>query len=186
MEGRDILAPSLFPLYTGDMSKDRRAYHQAYYQANKEKYDTRSKAWRIANPEKMLEFDRKWKAKNQDKIAAYELATRDKRLARQCIYDASRRDKEKHKECVRKWRSKHGKEYHVRWRNENRGKTRATSAKRRARKLNATPIWADLKAIQSIYERASEQGLTVDHIIPLQGENVCGLHVPLNLQLLTQ
>jgi 5-methylcytosine-specific restriction endonuclease McrA len=48
----------------------------------------------------------------------------------------------------------------------------------------ATPIWADLKAIKEFYFNCPN-GMTVDHIIPLRGKNVCGLHVLNNLQYLT-
>jgi hypothetical protein len=58
-------------------------------------------------------------------------------------------------------------------------------AKRRAQKKKAIPPWADLKAIKDFYLQAGELGLTVDHIIPLQNDLVCGLHVLENLQLLT-
>ena len=76
---------------------------------------------------------------------------------------------------------------------KNRGKCNALEAKRRASQVQATPKWltkTHLEDIQWYYDIAkdlqwlSEDVLTVDHIIPLQGENVCGLHVPWNLQIL--
>lgn len=62
----------------------------------------------------------------------------------------------------------------------------ACSARKRARKIQACPIWADHAKIDAIYAEAQERGLTVDHIVPLQGANVSGLHVHWNLQLLTR
>jgi hypothetical protein len=59
----------------------------------------------------------------------------------------------------------------------------AAEAKRRACKLQQTPKWADLKAIEHFYRNCPE-GYHVDHIIPLQGKNVRGLHVLENLQYL--
>lgn len=50
----------------------------------------------------------------------------------------------------------------------------------------ATPPWANKQAINKIYREAKEKGLTVDHVIPLRGELVSGLHVEYNLELLTQ
>ena len=65
------------------------------------------------------------------------------------------------------------------------GKTAAKAAKRRSAKLKATPPWADLEEIKNVYLEAQYFGMHVDHIIPLQGKNVCGLHVWDNLQLLS-
>ena len=69
----------------------------------------------------------------------------------------------------------------------------ALTAKRRAAKLLRTPTWlnaTDIHAITGLYrlaaQRTVETGVQwhVDHIVPLQGQFVAGLHVPWNLHLL--
>jgi len=67
----------------------------------------------------------------------------------------------------------------------------AVKAKRKAAKLQRIPKWltpVDFERIQNEYRLAALQTLItkepwqVDHIIPLQGKLVSGLHVPSNLQ----
>jgi 5-methylcytosine-specific restriction endonuclease McrA len=65
----------------------------------------------------------------------------------------------------------------------------AVDARRRAAKLKAVPKWADSKAIKRIYwearllRRVFRADVEVDHIVPLQGRHVCGLHWEENLQI---
>ncbi len=71
------------------------------------------------------------------------------------------------------------------------GVENAKSNARRATKLNATPVWADLGKIQQIYTLCKQISETtgvlhhVDHVVPLQGRRVCGLHVESNLRIIS-
>lgn len=59
------------------------------------------------------------------------------------------------------------------------------SAKRRAKVKDAIPKFANLQKIKEIYLNCPE-GYQVDHIIPINNYNVCGLHVDWNLQYLKE
>ena len=66
---------------------------------------------------------------------------------------------------------------------------------RRRRFRDATPPWLSRKQkveIRQLYQiaitmsRTTGEQYVVDHIVPMQGEGVCGLHVPWNLRVITQ
>lgn len=63
---------------------------------------------------------------------------------------------------------------------------------RRARILQATPKWFERKQVEAIYKKAEQLTSTtnilheVDHIVPLRGKLVCGLHCLSNLQIITK
>lgn len=70
------------------------------------------------------------------------------------------------------------------WAKDNPAKANAKTARRKTQKLQQMPIWADEAKIAQVYAKAQELGLSVDHIVPLRGKTVSGLHVHYNLQLL--
>lgn len=91
-------------------------------------------------------------------------------------YRARPGNKEKATEAVRQWRIRNAeRQAEIR---------RAYVARYRAAKLQRTPKFTDPEEITKVYNNCPK-GMDVDHIVPLQGETVSGLHVSWNLQYLT-
>ena len=79
------------------------------------------------------------------------------------------------------------------WRQANKDKLREGKQKRRAAKLQATPSWyseLDSFVFTEAYLLSKDREILtgikweIDHMIPLQAENVCGLHVWNNFQVI--
>lgn len=79
--------------------------------------------------------------------------------------------------------------------NEYRPRMNSHKSAYRASSRNATPAWVtkeDRQVMSSLYKQREELSLItgiehqVDHVIPLNGLSVCGLHVPWNLQVITR
>lgn len=141
-----------------------------YYIRNKETLNLQSKIYYEENKEKLL-------LRQKD----YDLIRRD--FISQYLKD--RYNRVKHTE---EYRKKYKEYYEI-----NKESFMNRAAKRRAAKLKALPKWLtkeELEQIKELYEIArmfkiyTGQEYHVDHIVPLQGKNVCGLHVPWNLQVI--
>ena len=128
-----------------------------------------------------------WRAKRNASANARRLSDPDTHLQkrRQREFERYRDDPE--------YREKRRRENRTWWIN-NPAKTRAYSSKWRAARRQAAPAWmtTDMwEQIEQIHGEAArlqaETGTThaVDHVIPLDGKTVCGLHVPWNLTVMT-
>ena len=139
-------------------------------------------AYRAANIEQLREYDRQRylqpernAAQKRGHVEKY-CANKAERLAKMAEYAKL------NPEIVRRAK----KAYKAR----NPAKTLSDTRRRQARKLNATPAWANQFFIEEAYDlarrRAACTGIEwhVDHIVPLQHPQVQGLHVEHNLQVI--
>lgn len=145
----------------------------AYYAKNAERLRAAAKARREQNPDACDAAQRRWREKNADAIRAAKKARRD----------ATPKAARKLKDPSAPKRAKKA------WKQRNPGQVVADKARRRARQLQATMVWADralmddIYALAAIYTRAGFPA-HVDHVVPLRSKRVCGLHVPANLSVL--
>lgn len=78
----------------------------------------------------------------------------------------------------------------LKWARKNKGKRAAIIAARRMKQRHATPPWLtdhQKRQIRDLYIAAAGRDgeWQVDHIVPINGDDICGLHVPWNLQIIT-
>ena len=149
----------------GDIDKEK-ARQKAYRSANQEKTLAKSAAWYKNNTERAKAYS-----------AAYRLSDPDRAKKRQAAYRSS--NSVTVKAVVAKYYA------------TNKDKYIAKNALREATKLKATPIWADLSAINRLYKDAryltEKTGIQhhVDHVVPLRHPKVQGLHCEANLAIIS-
>ena len=171
--------------YFHDNKEERHAYGKKYREANREHLNAKSSQFKKDYPELNRANARRdyWKNREARRAArdAWGLANPDK------VKAADKRKKQGKPALYRKIM----REAMSRWRQNNPHKIAEMEQKRRASKLKATVEWSDRDQIRLVFAVASSlKKLTgysyhVDHVIPLRGEKVCGLHVAENLQIVT-
>lgn len=124
----------------------------------------------------------------------YKAANRESILKQQRAYDAVKNTERR--EYFRQWHLKNRERNNAQkaeYRKNNPHKHAAKEMRRRLAKTNQTPSWLSVDAfwmIEQAYELAALRtkmlgvAFEVDHILPLQGKLVSGLHVPENLQVI--
>lgn len=135
------------------------------YKEKREECLAQSKKWTEENPARSREIKQAYRERNRETEREYF------RFRRACKPELTY-------EIQNKYRESHPWVY------------TAAAQKRRAAKLNATPPWANFEIIGLFYEFAAllsevtGEEYEVDHIVPLQGEFVSGLHVETNLRVM--
>lgn len=141
-------------------------------------------ARRLTKSAKCVECNSNW-------CAAFGAANKEAISNRRKCFEESSPDRlEARRRATARWLRETG--YGKRWRENNQDRCRHYVRARQASHQNATPAWVSLDDVLEFYANADYiSRLTgipheVDHVVPLKNSNVCGLHVPWNLQLLTR
>ena len=134
--------------------------------------------------------------KENQKRLAREWYLRNKELAKERAKAWALANPEKSLKSKQKWRKDNAathNEINRKWYSKNLDKRAAYQAKRRAAEIQRTPPWLtqdhlaqieELYLIAKMFQMYTGELYHVDHIEPLQGKKVSGLHTPWNLQVL--
>jgi hypothetical protein len=155
--------------------------------------------WRAKNPEKQAANCKRYDEKNRDKRSAYAKQYRkdNPEKVKALLQSWVKANPEKMKGYMQKaskaWHERNP-DYQSNFYKANKERYVAARARRRAAQESATPTWLtaiDKAMIQEMYDvseaRYIQTGIKhhVDHIVPINGKGVAGMHVPWNLQVIT-
>lgn len=147
-------------LYRSENIEAIQARRVSYHAENADRINGKSRLWYATNRTTALESQKLYRELNEEACKA----------ARARHYQKT---KGAHKERMRKWRELNPRRATA--------YTRAYLLRREMR----TPVWSESKAILEFYYLCPPDR-EVDHVIPLKGKLVSGLHVLSNLQYLTR
>lgn len=160
-------------------------YHRALWAKEPERHRTYNAKYKTEHKDIVVERNRLYRGSNPDKLNETRLKYRlsEKGAERARSYARSEQGKRSRRNAVQRHESTP----------MGIAKKRASTVKRRTSQMQRTPQWLDEDQnwmIQQAYElselRSRMFGFRwhVDHVIPLQGKTVSGLHVPWNLRVI--
>lgn len=151
---------------------------------------------RLAHPERARQSSRDYMAKDSAKVVRRAWIERSREAQQKRVRAWNEANKERRRVVALQWREKNRDKVCAtakRGRQKDPARECAKVMRRHASKMNATPKWLSQDQhdeMLKIYRQASVTSaffgarFHVDHVVPLRGAEVCGLHVPWNLQII--
>ncbi len=191
----------------------RQIANHKWYERNKEHVRAYDLKWRALNPEKDKASRKAWRENNKEKINLARKNSRASNPEKLKLQAHQWYLKRKESGKLKSWRDNNRQkinEWSKEWTQKNPLKVKEINRKKKLKrpeiyraavrmyqmkKVHATPPWAKelmREFSKAIYAKAKELSDStgvlhhVDHIFPIRGKNCSGLHVPWNLQILTE